>query len=240
MAENKKSIIIYADWKTTFEQLDDDEAGRLIKHFFRYVNDENPIAPDKLTQVCFEPIKQQLKRDLIKWEEIKLKRSKAGQISAELRKKTNSTHVEQTPTHVENDPTNSTVNVNVNVNDIKDNIVDVESTFFGNEVLKPDKSGLDFVALLHFINEQTGRKFKAISKIIQQKYNARLKEGYSRTDIGNAIKNACKTEYHIGNGFQYLTPEFFSRSSTLDKYGSPIAETKSESKFIPNTKKRSR
>lgn len=39
-----------------------------MKHFFRYVNDQNPKAPDKLTQIVFEPIKQQLKRDLKKWE----------------------------------------------------------------------------------------------------------------------------------------------------------------------------
>ena len=27
-------------------------------------------------------------------------------------------------------------------------------------------------------------------------------------------------KYHKDNGFQYLTPEFFSRADTLDKYGS--------------------
>jgi len=68
MAENKNKIIVYRDWISTFENLSDDEAGKLIKHFFRYVNDLNPEAPDRLTGLIFEPIKQTLKRDLKSFE----------------------------------------------------------------------------------------------------------------------------------------------------------------------------
>ena len=70
MAEGKHKIIVYRDWKATFEALSDEEAGRLIKHFFRYINDENPEAPDRLTGLMFEPIKQTLKRDLKRYEAI--------------------------------------------------------------------------------------------------------------------------------------------------------------------------
>lgn len=67
MADNKKGIVVYADWGDTLDSLEDDEAGRLIKHFFNYVRDKNPAPPDRLTQLLFEPWKSQLKRDLIKW-----------------------------------------------------------------------------------------------------------------------------------------------------------------------------
>lgn len=78
MADGKKSIIVYADWIDKFECLSDDEAGRLIKHFFRYVNDFDPVAPDRLTEVSFVDIKQALKRDLKKWEVLKSHRSESG------------------------------------------------------------------------------------------------------------------------------------------------------------------
>lgn len=68
MAENKKKIIVYTDWLDMFEAMTDDEAGRLIKHFFRYVNDKDPIAPDRVTELVFEPIKAVLKRNLKHWE----------------------------------------------------------------------------------------------------------------------------------------------------------------------------
>lgn len=70
MADGKNKIIIYRDWLTTFEALQDDEAGKLVKHLFRYVNDLNPEPPDRLTALLFEPIKQALKRDLKRYEEI--------------------------------------------------------------------------------------------------------------------------------------------------------------------------
>lgn len=124
MAENKKSFVLYADLKHTVNQLPNDKAGELFKHILSYVNDENPKTDDIIVNIAFEPIKQQLKRDLIKWEDTREKRSKAGKISAEKRNKkkqkpTNLTSVES----VEQKPTNSTVNVNVNdtVN-VNDNI----------------------------------------------------------------------------------------------------------------------
>jgi len=67
MAKDKKSVLIYVDWISIFDELSDEEAGKLIKHFFRYVNDKNPEAPDRLTKLLFEPIKQTLKRDLVNY-----------------------------------------------------------------------------------------------------------------------------------------------------------------------------
>jgi hypothetical protein len=68
MAKDKKSVIIYVDWIDTFEALQDDEAGKLIKHLFRYVNDLDPEPPDRLIGLMFEPLKATLKRDLKRYE----------------------------------------------------------------------------------------------------------------------------------------------------------------------------
>jgi hypothetical protein len=68
MAENKKSFMMYVEWIETFRGLSDDEAGKLIKLIYSYVNDENPECDDRIVSMAFIPIKQQLKRDLKKWE----------------------------------------------------------------------------------------------------------------------------------------------------------------------------
>lgn len=70
MAEGKKIVNIYVEWIEIFENLSDEQAGKLVKHLFRYVNDQNPELNDKLINMAFIPIKQQLKRDLKKWEMI--------------------------------------------------------------------------------------------------------------------------------------------------------------------------
>lgn len=126
MAENKKSFVLYADFIDTFEMLSDEEAGQLIKHIFQYVNDQNPTLENKLLNIAFNPIKQQLKRDLLKWSDMKNKRSEAGKASAEARKNkkqqtsTKSTSVKS----VKNNSTKSTVTVNDNVNvTVNDNVI---------------------------------------------------------------------------------------------------------------------
>jgi hypothetical protein len=68
MAQDKKSFLLYCDQQGVFNKLPDEIAGKLIKHIFAYVNDENPPCDDLLLSIAFEPIKTQLKRDLKKYE----------------------------------------------------------------------------------------------------------------------------------------------------------------------------
>jgi len=116
MAENKKSFILYCDQKGVWDKLDDAQAGRLIKHIISYVNDDNPVAPDFITELAFEPIKQSLKRDLKKWENQQEQRSEAGKRSAEVRKR-NAQLAQRDSTTVNERSISSTVNGNVSVND---------------------------------------------------------------------------------------------------------------------------
>ena len=109
--ENKKSFILYADYKNTVNILDNETAGKLFKHILSYVNDEDPQTEDIVLKIAFEPIKQQLKRDLNRWKDIKVKRSDAGKKSAQKRQQM-STSVKS----VQQSSTTSTVNDNVNVN----------------------------------------------------------------------------------------------------------------------------
>ena len=120
MAENKKSFVLYADNYGLIKQLPDDVAGRLLKHIFAYVNDENPVSDDLLLNIAFEPIKMALKRDLKKYEQIKEKRSLAGKKSAEQRQQnsTNSTSVESVQQTSTNPTVSDSVSVSVSVSDI--------------------------------------------------------------------------------------------------------------------------
>lgn len=115
MAESKKSFLLYCDQRSIIELLSDEIAGKLLKHIYSYVNDENPLSNDPMVILAFEPIKLQLKRDLITWEQTREKRRDAGKASGEARKnKINNelTHVD----FVEQVKTKRTVNDNVNVN----------------------------------------------------------------------------------------------------------------------------
>ena len=136
MADGKKSFVLYADLLKSIEHLTNEEKGVLFNHLLEYVNDLNPILDDRLILTAWKPIEMQLKRDLKKFEDVKVKRSEAGKRSAELRalksveqNQTNSTLVESVKECSTNptDNVNDNDNVNVNVNDINNNISEIKN-----------------------------------------------------------------------------------------------------------------
>lgn len=73
MAENKTSFLLYCDIIHTVKKMPKADAGELFVHILEYVNDLNPETSNMVVDLVFEPIKQQLKRDLTKYEGIKAK-----------------------------------------------------------------------------------------------------------------------------------------------------------------------
>lgn len=123
MAKDKSSFVLYADYLETVSKLPDNKAGRLFKLILEYVNDKNPTTDDLLLQVAFEPIKQQLKRDLKQWEQQLQKRSEAGKAGGiksgeKRRSKTKQNEAKRTiaSKNEANEADNVTVTVNVNDN----------------------------------------------------------------------------------------------------------------------------
>lgn len=86
MAENKRSFVLYTDTHHTVKKMSDQKAGQLFKTILAYVNDENPVITDQIIELVFEPIKQQLKRDLTNWQNIKQKRAEAGKLGGRPKK----------------------------------------------------------------------------------------------------------------------------------------------------------
>jgi len=69
MATDKKSVLLYCDLIHTVEKMNDETAGKFFKHYLRYINDMNPKTDDLVVDISFESVKQNLKRDLKKWEQ---------------------------------------------------------------------------------------------------------------------------------------------------------------------------
>jgi hypothetical protein len=129
--EGKKSFVLYTDQLEVFDELDDVTAGKLIKHIFAYVNDEDPETDDKLVRLAFLPIKTQLKRDLKIWDEKKKQRAEAGKKGG-LAKASNATNSVAKPSTATNSVANLAVNDNVNVN-VNDIYTETEKTLEVNE-----------------------------------------------------------------------------------------------------------
>jgi hypothetical protein len=208
MAKNKKSFVLYSDLLKSIEHLTNEEKGILFNHLLEYVNDLNPVLTDRLILTAWKPIELQLKRDLIKFEEVKAKRSDAGKRSAELRAlkneeqtSTNSTSVES----VQQTSTNSTVNDNDNVTDNDNEIKDITAlpkfsfyhsliTYGGNEnlvsdwlkVRKTKKATNTETAYKKFINqvEKSGHSINdVLEKCIEKSWSGFEADWYKKENV---------------------------------------------------------
>lgn len=127
MAEGKKSFVLYSDLIHTVKKMPKEKAGELFLHMLEYVNDLDPKTDDLLIELAFEPIKQQLKRDLEKWEERAERSRKNGSLGGrpkknpEEPKETQNNPLGFSGTQTNPDeprkPVNVNDNVSVNVND---------------------------------------------------------------------------------------------------------------------------
>ena len=153
MAENKKSVLLYCDIILTVNKLTDEEAGRLFKHYLMYINDMQPETNDRLIDLLFEPIKQQLKRDLKVWES-KCERNKEIAIASwEKRKDTNAS--KRIRTHTKNADTDNDTDKKNNIDIRKLKFADTLKPFvekYGKEMIRkfydywvePNKSNTKF------------------------------------------------------------------------------------------------
>jgi len=230
--ENKTSFVLYVDTIHVVNKLPDEYAGKLFKLILAYVNDESPVTNDPLLEIAFEPIKQQLKRDLKKWNSIRQKRSEAGKIGGRkngklAKKQSNQANDSFDKQNQANDSfekqseSNESVSVNVNVN-VNDNVIN------------KNQSKIDHVVseLLSYFNTTFRKKSKIVSQKVVKAYLNRIKEGYSIDDIKCAMKNASMDSFHKENGFKHCTMEFFSRSEKIDKFVT-ITTSNNSPRYIP-------
>jgi uncharacterized phage protein (TIGR02220 family) len=69
---------------------------------------------------------------------------------------------------------------------------------------------IDSSKLLSLFNSLLGKQAKVVNAKTKTQIKQRLKEGYTKDDIVNAIRNASKDPFHIESNYKYLTLEFFN------------------------------
>jgi len=209
MATDKKSFLLYCDLITNIDHLTNEEKGILFNHILEYVNDMNPVLTDRVLLSVWKFIQSQLKRDLRKFQDVKVKRSDAGKESARLRalnkaeiNASNLTSVES----VEQCSTNPTVNVNENVND-NDNVNNINIIYNENNFLEDWGK-----CRTEFLKQPTN-----IKKLdFQEKgYFADALKNYTDREVKDAM--VCLFKQEVKNiSAMFLRPKHFLES--IDKY----------------------
>jgi len=208
MAEGKNSFLLYKDLIHTISMLTDIQRGQLILIIFEYVNDLNPVVNDPVLKIVFEPIKQQLKRDLRKYEVKKKYCSDAGKASAKAKKNKR----QQKLTGVnerQQQSTDSTVSVSVSVS---------------VSVIKD---------ILSFLNKKTGKSFKNTTQKTHELIQARFNEGFTKEDFFKVIEKKTNDWLNNEKMKDYLQPTTLF-SNKFEGYLNSASEIKLTTKKHPS------
>jgi len=77
---------------------------------------------------------------------------------------------------------------------------------------------INWADLLSYFNKATKKKSRSVPEKVKKAFLARLKEGYTKKDILNAIRNCYNDEFHVKSNHKHLTLEFISRADKMDKF----------------------
>jgi len=214
--QGKKSFVLYTDQREVFDELSDEDAGKLIKHIFSYVNDEDPITEDKLLKVAFLPIKTQLKRDLKMWDEKKEQRAEAGKKGG-LAKSSNAKQSLAKPSNATNDVANLAVNVNVNgnVNDINKDVF-LSLLEIGEEMAKEKPMHRPYfnrMQEIYNLDDKTVKESFRKWKILKEGETMTISKAQNSFNL--YLKNSLSTGYNESKGPE---PPKYPKSTIEDNW----------------------
>jgi len=203
MTEGKKSFILYSDLIHTFSYLTNEDAGAVFKWILDYVNEKDPSPLEGLLQAVAEPIKQQLNRDLAKYDKYIDKQKANGAKGGRPRK---SKEKPNKPKPLLNNPSEpkKADNVNDNVND----------TVNVNVIEKEKKSLPSYEEFRDFAFEKAiGVNISLDESLLNLKFSAWIENGW-KDGHNNPIKN-WKTK--LLNTLNYLKTEKNGTSKNDEK-----------------------
>ena len=202
MANDKKSFLLYCDLIHTIDQLTDEQAGNLFKHILKYVNDQDPQTDNVITRIAFEPIKQALKRDLLKYESIRQRNSENA------KKRWDATAYNRIPNDTKNADNDSDNDSDIDIKSIKD--VDVNT----KKEIKNDGPRAEVIV-----------EYQKTFDLWFQ-YKKEKRQGYQKTGMDQFIKTMQKkytpeqfeqcVEYSIAQNYQGVyEPKDFKQTTQI-------------------------
>jgi hypothetical protein len=87
-------------------------------------------------------------------------------------------------------------------------------------------TSIDFDKLLIAFNQITNKNCRVVNSKTRAQLKARLKDGYTKQNIKDAIINCYNDKFHKENNHKHLTLEFITRPDKLERYSQAVVTSK--------------
>lgn len=208
--EGKNSFLLYTDVYFMVKKLTDEQAGKLFKLILAYANDLELEINDPLLEIAFEPIKQSLIRDEIKYQSIcnrnKTNGLKGGRPKNNPKNPVGNLETQKTQANPKNPSEPKKAHIDIDIDSDSDidneNIEDKSSSapkIIATIKRKNGYSLIDFEKIINAYHISCNRmsKITRLSDPRKKAIAARLKE-YDMPTVLNVLEIAGKSDFLCG------------------------------------------
>ena len=206
MAKEQKGFVVYGDIEESLEELSDEQVAKLFRGMVNYFNTGKDPKFTGLLKLAFIPIRQQMDRDVDKYEKKCQKNKENIQKYWDKVKAEN----DKTNTNVYECIQPNTIATNTNTKTNKNKKTDTDTNTMSAET---DASSLSSF-LIGYLNEKAGTNYN-VTQSVRQQIDSLLGSGYNADQIRTVIDRKCDEWLNDEKMRTYLRP------STLfgDKFG---------------------
>ena len=197
----KDNFLLKKSHREVFDTLSDEEAGKLIKGVFRYL-DTGDSELEGMMKAIFIPIKNEIDKN----EETYQRRCEINRQNGSLGGAPIGNQNARKDKTTENNPKTTEINQKQHDSNHISYIINHNSL---NKDILEDKGLREkkpFKEIVDYLNQKTGSNYKYTTKSTQEKINARLNEGFKLDDfiavIDKKVKEWKGTDFEL-----YLRPE---------------------------------
>ena len=220
MNETKRNFLLEKEQQEVFETLTDEEAGKLIKGIFRYLNTGDSGLTGMLNAI-FIPIKKSIDKNEENYKKI-CERNREN-----IKKRWNKKY-ENIPSETsvyEDIPSDTNIYESVPKDTDTRHIsyITNHNSYLGKDKGVIGEEEKPFKAIIEHLNKRTGSNYKHTTESTRQKINARLNEGYNLDDFIVVIDKKC-VEWMNTDMQKYLRPETLFGTKFESYLNAPVSK----------------
>lgn len=183
MAE-RKSFLIYGDIEGVFEELLDEQIGQLMRGILKYFNTgEDPDFGDQILRIVWIPIKQQMDRDIEKYQKRCEKNRESGRLGGRPKK---TERFSEKPNETERfleKPKKADTDKDTDKDKDKDTDTDTDK-----EAAKT--ADVCASSIVSHLNKRAGSRYRVTDTVLEQIEDL-LEAGYTEADMKAVVDKKC-------------------------------------------------